>query len=204
MRGNKLKRFFSKFLTLNLLIIFLAFWVFNHYIVNEMAEYLIEKKEEDLISQSQIVERKYQKFLSDGVLRYEDLTSELDAMERFLNTKIGFSTRSGGLFAASLNYSPERIEKYFTNEDIANVYEGNIVIKKSKTFSDKGENFLVLGYPLSFYEKTHFALIMDASFPEIEATISKINSISIYAVLFIALVIFLVNFYSIRKFNDRD
>ncbi len=202
MRGNKLKRFFSKFLTLNLLIIFLAFWVFNHYIVNEMAEYLIEKKEEDLISQSQIVERKYQKFLSDGVLRYEDLTSELDAMERFLNTKIGFSTRSGGLFAASLNYSPERIEKYFTNEDIANVYEGNIVIKKSKTFSDKGENFLVLGYPLSFYEKTHFALIMDASFPEIEATISKINSISIYAVLFIALVIFLVNFYSIRRLSD--
>ena len=68
MRGNKLKRFFSKFLILNLLIIFLAFWVFNHYIVNEMAEYLIEKKEEDLISQSQIVEREYQKFLSDGVL----------------------------------------------------------------------------------------------------------------------------------------
>ncbi len=202
MRGNKLKRFFSKFLILNLLIIFLAFWVFNHYIVNEMADYLIEKKEEDLISQSQIVEREYQKFLSDGVLLYEDLISELDAMERFLNTKIGFSTRSGGLFAASINYSPERTSKYFTVEDIANVYEGNIVIKKSKNFTKDGDNFLVLGYPLSFYDKTHFALIMDASFPEIEATVSKINSISLYAVLFVALVIFLVNFYSIRRLSD--
>ena len=202
MRGNKLKRFFSKFLILNLLIIFLAFWVFNHYIVNEMKEYLIEKKEEDLISQSQIIEREYNNFLSDGILEYEDLVAELNAMERLINTKISFTTRSGGVFAASSNYSLEKVNKYFSAADIANVYEGNIVIKKSKDFFDDGDNFLIIGYPLSFYERTHFALVMDASIPDIVATISKINSISFYSVLFVALIIFLVNFYSIKRLND--
>lgn len=167
-----------------------------------MAEYLIEKKEEDIISQSQIIEREYHKSLSDGVLKYEDLISELDAMERFLNTRIGFATRSGGLFAASINYSPERVAGYFSNDDLDRVYEGKIVIKKSKNFSSTGENFLIVGYPLSFYDKMHFALIMDASLPEIESTISKINSISLYAVIFVGFIIFLVNFYSIKRLND--
>lgn len=202
MRGNELKKFFSKFLVLNLLLIFLAFWIFNHFMVTEMAEYLIEKKEEDLISQSMIIEREYQKFLSDGILRYEDLTSELDAMEIFLKTKIGFATKSGGLFAASNTYSPEKVNKYFTQKDLSQVYEGNIVIKKSNNFVKDENNFLIIGYPLSFYNKTHFALIMDASVPEIEDTISKINSLSFYAVIAISIISFLINILSIKRLKN--
>ncbi len=202
MRGNKLKKFFSKFLIINLLMIFLAFWLFNQYIVTEMADYLVEKKEEEIISQSQIIEREYQKILSDGILKYEDLTSELDAMEKFSKTKIGFATKSGGLFAASQNYAPEKVSKYFTLEDLNQVYQGKIIIKKSNSFLSEDENFLVVGYPLSFYDKTHFALIMDASLPEIENTISKINSISLYAVIFTGLLVFFINFYSIKRLSD--
>lgn len=202
MRGNKLKKFFSKFLIFNLLVIFVAFLIFNHYVVNEMAEYLIEKKEEDIIAQSQIIEREYQQFLRDGILNYEDLTSELDAMERFLNTKIGLATKDGGLFAASLSYSPEKVNKYFTNEDLTLVYDGSIVIKKSNNFIKEDNNFLIIGYPLSFYEKTHFALIMDSSLLEIENTISKIKSVGLYSVLFVGVMIFLINFYTIRRLRD--
>lgn len=197
-----MKKFFSKFIIINLIIIFFSFWFFNQYIVNEMTNYLMEKKEETLINQSQLIGREYHKFLNEGILKYEDLVAELNAMERFLDTKIGIVSRSGELFTASSNFEPLKASKYFTEEDLAKVFEGNIIIKKSSPFSKKGNNIMLSAYPLTFYDKTHFALIMDASLPDIENAVKKINSISIIAVLFLTGIFFLVNLIIVKGLQD--
>lgn len=167
-----------------------------------MTNYLMEKKEEALINQSQLIGREYHKFLNEGILKYEDLVSEFNAMERFLDTKIGIVSRSGELFTASSNFEPLKASKYFTEDDLAKVFEGNIIIKKSSPFSKKGNNFMLSAYPLTFYDKTHFALIMDASLPDIENAVKKINSISIIAVLFLTGIFFLVNLFIVKGLHD--
>lgn len=197
-----MKKFFSKFIVINLIIIFFSFWFFNQFIVNEMTGYLIEKKEENLISQSQLIEREYYKFLDQGILKYEDLLSELNAMERFLDTRIGIVNRSGELFAASANFDENGMGKHFKEEDLSRVYEGNILIKKNINFSKTSNNFMFLAYPLTFYEKTHFALIMDASLPEIENAVRKVNSISLIAVFLLTSLFFIINLIIVKGLND--
>ena len=200
-----MRKIFVKSLLINISLLLIAFWAFNTYMIDEITDYLIQQKEDSLITQSQMIERSYYGYLSDGVVNYEKLSAELNATERFLDTKIAFFDRNGVLFIATNGYRTDsRSPAYaITQADLDRVFEGKILIKRSLDIPQDGQNFLVVLYPVKYFDNIHFALLMEASLPEIERTISEIRRITFFALLVFGVFVFFMNFFSIRRLTNN-
>ncbi len=163
----------------------------------------MNNKEELLIEQAQSIEEQYQKAFRTGVIDLDRVSFELEALNKYLNTRIWLIDRKGEVYINSRIEDISIIEKELKYDELKTVFNGGVVRREGyfKNFFD--EPVLSIGYPIKINNQVVFALFMHAPIPEIDKTSKDIYRIVFMSLLFSTLIAIALVFYVSKNMTNQ-
>ncbi|WIF95784.1 sensor histidine kinase [Caminicella sporogenes] len=200
---------FKKLIVIYVSIILIGFLVLTYTMSKSFETYFMKQKEKVLIEQAESIQREYAVAYKTGVIDFERLNFEIQALDRYLNTRIWLINRNGNIYINSRIEDISQLKKELDLNEIERVFNGEIVRRKGYIRTFFNEPVLTIGYPIIINDRVVFALFMNASIPEIKKTISDIYKIAFISLLFSTIIAIVLVFLisrnltlEIKKIND--
>ncbi len=192
---------FKKLVSVYLIVILVIFAVLGVSMIKIFENYYFEKRSEALIVEGQKLNSTVIKYLNHQVT-YERLEIEMEAIERFLNTKVWVVDKMGYVYGVSNRSETKLIGRQLTEKDIVNVLKGNIIAKRGSYDEYFESPVMTVGIPIFINGKVENGIFMHSPIYEIKETLNETYKIIIYSIL-ISMTIAVILLYFISQKISR-
>lgn len=172
---------FKKLVLVYLIVIVVIFAVLGISLMKMFENYYFDKKSQVLIDEGQKLNLTVVKYLN-GQVTYERLGLELEAIERFLNTKIWVIDKMGYVYGVSSKSETKWIGRQLSEEDIINVLKGNVITKRNVYDEYFGSPVMTVGIPIFVNGKVENGIFMHSPIYEIKETLNEVYKIILYSI----------------------
>lgn len=188
---------FKKLTFVYLIVILLSFTILSTSMVKMLENYYFDKKSEALISEGKNLNSTIIKYLNNQV-KYEKLSTELEAIEKYLNAKIWVIDKLGYVYGVSSKTETKWIGRQLSQSDIINVLKGNIITKRG-SYDDYFESpVMTVGIPIFVNGEVVTGVFMHSPIREINDTLSEVYRIIFFSIT-ISLLIAVILIYIVSQ-----
>jgi signal transduction histidine kinase len=166
-------------------------------LLNIFENYYFDKKKEALIEEGRKLNYIVIKYLNREVT-YERLRLELEAIERFLNTKIWVVDRYGFVYGVSNESEKQWIGKQINKNEVVEVLNGNIISKEGQYDEVFGTPVLTVGVPIFINGEVRTGVFMHSPIYEIKETINEVYRLILLSIV-ISLAVVIIPLYVISQ-----
>ncbi|TCO78694.1 sensor histidine kinase [Marinisporobacter balticus] len=187
---------FKKLLSIYFVIIFVSFLILGLLFSQLFENYFFSRHESVLLEEGEKINQLVIGYLNRDISR-ERLNLELQAVERFLDTRIWVIDKSGIIYGVSSD-EKKWIGKQITTKDMLEVLEGNIIVKKG-IYEEIGKTPMVtVGMPIFINGQVDNAIIMHSPLYGITKAIKEVHKI-IWTAMSISFFISFIILYIVSK-----
>lgn len=149
--------------------------------IKMLGNYYFDKKSDALINEGKKLNTTIVRHLN-GEVGYERLSTELESIERFLNTKIWVVDRLGYVYGVSSKTETKWIGRQLSEEDIISVLKGNVITKRGEYDEYFGSPVMTVGVPIFINGEVVTGVFMHSPIYEVNETLREIYKIIFYAI----------------------
>lgn len=188
---------FKKLTFIYFIVILLSFIILALSLMGMLENYYFTQKTQALIEEGKKLNDTVIRYLNRDV-SYERLRVELEAIERFLNTKIWVVDKFGFIYGVSNRAESNWIGKQVSTNDVINVLKGQIITKRGEYDELFNSPVLTVGIPIYINGKVENGVFMHSPIYEIDKTLKEI-----YRIILISMIISLVITIAILYFTSQ-
>ncbi|QXM06823.1 sensor histidine kinase [Crassaminicella indica] len=190
---------FKKLLSTYFVIIVITFLLLGLLFSQLFGSYFFNKTERLLIEEGNKINDLVIDYLN-GYISQERLNLELQAVERFLNTRIWIIDKRGIIYGVSSD-EEKWIGKQITTKDMLEVLKGHTIVKKG-TYEEIGKTpMLTVGVPIFVNGRVDNAIIMHSPLYEITKAIREVHKIIWTAMMVSFFISFIILYIVSRKLS---
>ncbi|MCT4607063.1 MAG: cell wall metabolism sensor histidine kinase WalK [Marinisporobacter sp.] len=187
---------FKKLLSTYFIIIVITFLILGLLFSQLFGSYFFNRNTRLLIEEGEKINELVIDYLN-GYITRERLNLELQAVERFLNTRIWIIDKRGIIYGVSSD-EEKWIGKQITMKDMLEVLKGSTIIKKG-IYEEAGKTPMVtVGVPIFINGRVDNAIIMHSPLYEITKAIKEVHKI-IWTAMLISFSISIVILYIVSR-----
>lgn len=187
---------FKKLLSTYFIIIVITFLILGLLFSQLFGSYFFNRNTRLLIEEGEKINELVIDYLN-GYITRERLNLELQAVERFLNTRIWIIDKRGIIYGVSSD-EEKWIGKQITTKDMLEVLKGSTIIKKG-IYEEAGKTPMVtVGVPIFINGRVDNAIIMHSPLYEITKAIKEVHKI-IWTAMLISFSISIVILYIVSR-----
>lgn len=198
-----MKTLFRRLLITYITIILIGFVVLTITMSQSFERYFINQREALLINQAKSFEEEYRRAFRTGVVDLDKMDFEIQALGKYLNTRIWLINTQGQIFVSSRVEDISMIEEELKYSEVKSIFNGEIIKREGYFRNFFDEPVLTIGYPIRINDRVMFALFMHASIPEINRTTSDIYRIALMSLGVSTLIAIVLIFIVSRKITNQ-
>lgn len=192
------KTLFGKLMRTYLIIIAITLFILGFSLSQFFHNYYYSQKQKQLIAEGIKINEMVGQYAL-GLIDEQRFYLEIDAIDRFLNTKIWFVDRVGTIWASSSGTDGSWEGQKLTKEELQQVIEGNIITKTGQFSQHFSVPMITVGVPISINDRISGAIFLHSPVYEVSNTLNNIyKMIWISALISLVMAVFLLYFTSKR------
>ena len=190
---------FKKLMMTYLLIMVVSFLTLGLLFSQLLGNYFFDRQEILLLEEGSKINQLVIDYLN-GYISKERLDLELQAVERFLNTRIWILDKRGYIYGVS-SEEKKWIGKQITAKEMLGILKGEVIVKKGSFEGDWEAPMVTVGMPIFINGKVENAIIMHAPLYEITNTIQAVHQIIWKAMAISFLISLLINYMLSKRLS---
>lgn len=144
----------------------------------------------------------YAKAYYTGVIDLEQLSFEMQVLDKYLDAMIWIVDADGRIYEVSRKENEAWLGQQLTMEQINEVFEGKILTVKGRFGGYFKEPVLTVGYPIILGDKVYGALFMHTPIPEIQKTVGELFRITVLCLGISILISFIFIYYLSKRITN--
>lgn len=193
-----MKSLYGKLVALTAIIMLIGFILLTVGLNYGLKGYFTTKKTDELVSLGADFQTVFDESYAEGNLDSTALNREVINLERYIGANVWIVNQSGQVFVSPGIKDTSLIEKQLNQDDVNQVFQGNVVRRQGYIKPIFDEAVLTVGYPIRHNDSVVLALFMNVSIPEINKVSADVINIGIAAVLVTTILASGLMFFMIR------
>lgn len=196
------KSLFSRLFISFTVIILMSFILLGVLLSQVFESYFIHQKKNIMLEQGEKITMQYAKAYYTGVIDLEQLSFEMQVLDKYLDAMIWIVDADGRIYEVSRKENEAWLGQQLTMEQINEVFEGKILTIKGRFGGYFKEPVLTVGYPIILGDKVYGALFMHTPIPEIQKTVGELFRITVLCLGISILISFIFIYYLSKRITN--
>ncbi len=193
-----MKSLYGKLVAITAGIMLIGFILLTVGLNYGLKSYFTTQKTDELVSLGADFQTVFNESYAEGNLDSTALNREVINLERYIGANVWIVNQSGQVFVSPGIKDTSLIEKQLNQEDVNQVFQGNVVRRQGFIKPIFDNAVLTVGYPIRHSDDVVLALFMNVSIPEINKVSADVINIGIGALLVTTLLASGLMFFVIR------
>lgn len=178
-----MKSLYGKMVALTAIVMLIGFVLLTVGLNYGMKSYFTAQKTDGLVSLGADFQTVFDESYAEGNLDSTALNREVINLERYIGANVWIVNQSGQVFVSPGIKDTALIEKQLIQEDVDQVFQGNVVRRQGFIKPIFNDAVLTVGYPIRHNDSVVLALFMNVSIPEINKVSADVFNIGIAALI---------------------
>jgi len=173
-----MKSLFGRLLAVNFAVLLVGFVLLAAGLNTALENYFVNRQTQELIHQAQNFQSTFDDAYQSGILDTDDLSTELDNLERYLGATVWLVNSNGAVFVSPRFKDYQKVTGELNSSEVQKVFAGETVQRQGTIKAVSKDPVLTVGYPVRHNGVVVLALFTHVSIPEINRVSQDVARIS--------------------------